>query len=214
MRTDELIEALARDLEPVAYRAPLQRIILPMLLGGAGSLIMLLSLLGVRPDLRDAVLTPNFWIKLGAMLAMLFAAFAAVDEVARPESSGRRAAKYVWLVVALGLVGAAAQLARLAPGEIASAWLGRGSAILCPIRIMILSAPAFAGIVWGFRKLAPTNLHSAGLFAGLLAGAVGAAAYSLFCRSYSPVYILTWYGLGVSTVAAIGFTLGPRILRW
>lgn len=214
MRTDKLIQALARDVRPVAYRAPHRRLGLPLLLGTAGSLALLFGLLGFRPDIRVAASTSYFWIKSGAMLVFLLAALAAVDEVARPESSRRRAIGYISVVGVFGMIGAAAQLAALESGEIAGAWLGRSSAILCPVRIIILSVPAFASIIWGFGKLAPTDLRSAGFFAGLLAGAIGAATYSLFCRSYSPAYIVTWYGLGIVIAGGVGSLVGPRILRW
>lgn len=214
MRTDELIQTLAQDVSPVCYRPPYQQLGLPLVLGAAGSLMLLLAILGLRADIRGAALSLNFWIKMAALLAFFVAAFAAAQEIARPESRRSRAIGYVSVASVIGIVAAAAQIARVRPEEIQSAWLGRGAAILCPIRIAILSVPAFATITLALRKLSPTDLHAAGFFAGLLAGSVGALAYALFCRSYSPTYIVTWYGVGILAAAAFGWLLGPRLFRW
>ena len=198
----------------MSYRAPYERLRLPLMLGAAGSLLLLFAILGLRADIEGAALTLNFWIKIGALSLFFLAAFAAVEEVARPESRRSLAIGYVSLAGGIGLVAAAAHIARLRPDEIQSAWLGRGAAILCPLRIILLSLPVFAAVMWGLRRLSPTDLRSAGFFAGMLAGSIGALAYALFCRSYSPTYVVTWYGAGVLAVAAFGSILGPRLIRW
>jgi hypothetical protein len=49
---------------------------------------------------------------------------------------------------------------------------------------------------------------------GLAAGGLAAAIYALFCDQDSPLFVATWYVLGVLIVTAIGAAIGSRLLRW
>ena len=80
--------------------------------------------------------------------------------------------------------------------------------------ILALSLPALIAMIWALRGLAPTRLHLTGLAAGLLAGAVGAAAYALSCEEQSIAFIAAWYSLGIALSGALGGALGGRLLRW
>ena len=84
----------------------------------------------------------------------------------------------------------------------------------CPWRVAALSAPALLLGFLAIRGLAPTRLRLAGAAAGLMAGGLGAFGYALHCPEVSPVFVLTWYSLGMLVPAAVGAVLGPRLLRW
>jgi hypothetical protein len=75
-------------------------------------------------------------------------------------------------------------------------------------------AAALAAALWALRGLAPTRPRAAGGAAGLLAGAVGAAGYSLACPEASPGFVAAWYTLGIALTGGLGALLGPRLLRW
>jgi len=79
---------------------------------------------------------------------------------------------------------------------------------------VVLSVPAFVGITWALRGLAPTRLRLTGFAAGLLAGAVGAAGYALVCDEVSLTFIALWYSLGIALTGVAGSLLGGRLLRW
>jgi hypothetical protein len=64
------------------------------------------------------------------------------------------------------------------------------------------------------RKEAPTNLAWTGAVAGLVAGALGAAAYTFHHPATSIPFIVLWYGGPIVVCAFIGAILGPRLLRW
>jgi hypothetical protein len=92
-------------------------------------------------------------------------------------------------------------------------WLGHSWGI-CPFIVLVLAVPIFAGLLWSFRRLAPTRLHAAGAAAGLAAGAWAATIYCLHCAEASAIFVLTWYSLGILLATGIGALLGPRVLRW
>ena len=50
--------------------------------------------------------------------------------------------------------------------------------------------------------------------AGLVAGAIGAAAYAFHCPDDSLPFVALWYGTAIAFCAAVGAILGPRVLRW
>ena len=105
------------------------------------------------------------------------------------------------------------ELARTPRGEWLAMWLGK-TWMVCPWLVLALSAPIFVGLLWSFRKLAPTRLRAAGAAAGLSAGAFAATIYCLHCPEVSAIFVLTWYSLGIVLAAAIGALVGPRLLRW
>ena len=80
--------------------------------------------------------------------------------------------------------------------------------------VLALATPIFVGLLWSFRRFAPTRLRAAGAAAGLVAGAWAAAIYGLHCPEASAMFVLTWYSLGIVAAAGAGALLGPRLMRW
>jgi hypothetical protein len=105
------------------------------------------------------------------------------------------------------------ELIRTPPGDWLAMWLGQ-SWKRCPWLVLMLAAPIFGGLLWSFRRLAPTRLRAAGATAGLAAGAFAATVYCFHCPEVSAIFVLTWYSLGILLAATIGALVGPRLLRW
>ena len=53
-----------------------------------------------------------------------------------------------------------------------------------------------------------------GFLAGLLAGGLGAAAYAADCPDDSPLFVMTWYPVGILALGALGAFAGSKLLRW
>lgn len=116
----------------------------------------------------------------------------------------------VWVV--MGLIALGSIVSMTSPERL-EAWLGH-SWTICPLNILLLSLPALAMTLWALRGLAPTRPRRAGGVAGVLAGALGATGYSLGCIEVEPLFVATWYTLGIVLTALLGAWLGPRMLRW
>lgn len=84
----------------------------------------------------------------------------------------------------------------------------------CLAAMAIMSPIAFLGAVLAARWLAPTNLRRAGLAAGLFGGAVAMTAYAPYCPEQGMLYMAVFYVLPILAMAALGWLLGPRLLRW
>ena len=68
--------------------------------------------------------------------------------------------------------------------------------------------------LWVLRQGAPTRPALTGFLAGLLAGGLGAAAYAADCPDDSPLFVMTWYPVGILALGALGAAAGSKVLRW
>jgi hypothetical protein len=84
----------------------------------------------------------------------------------------------------------------------------------CLICIPIFAVIPFVAFIWALRKGAPTHLAFTGAIAGLVAGALGAAAVVVHQASDAIPFIALWYGGPIALCALLGAILGPRLLRW
>lgn len=213
MSTERLIERLAREVHPVPRGTGVRRLGLGVVAGGTVTLLLVAFGLGIRPDLVVAMHGYAFWMKWAYTASLGVGAAWMTLRLARPEPV--RLARF-WPVALpaalLGLVGAA-EMARVPSRDWLPMWLGHTWRI-CPWLVLTLSVPIFLGLLWSFRRLAPTRLRAAGAAAGLTAGAWAATLYCLHCPEVSAIFVLTWYTLGALLAAGIGALLGPRLLRW
>lgn len=211
MNTDQLIDLLARDVEP-AERPHWRRRMAWTLLVGLVSGVALLALgFGVRPDIGTAQLP----VLLKALFAAASAA-AALPLVARLMRPGRPLGWRLGAVLAFaGLCALVTVIALLgeAPGERLRAWTGGGFP-WCLVVVPVLAAPTAAGLLWLMRGFAPTRLTLAGAAIGALSGGIGAMAYAMYCPVDSVAFVTTWYVLAIALCAALGAVVGARFLRW
>ncbi|KXU91556.1 hypothetical protein CR51_31630 [Caballeronia megalochromosomata] len=213
MNTDELISLLSNQVTQVDRAAIARRFVQALLMGAAGSLILMSIVFGVRHDLGSVARTGLFWAKLAFPLAVAIGAMLAISRIGRP---GARAG-YSWMIVALPfaavwfagwmIVGSADSTARAAL-VLGHTWR------TCPFNILLLSVPTFPAAIWAMRSLAPTRLRLAGAAVGLLASSTATIVYCLHCPEMSPAFWGVWYAIGMLMPALIGAWLGPRFLRW
>jgi hypothetical protein len=213
MKTDELIAMLASDAGPVAPHVWRRRYALALGAGLLGAALLMVMLLGVRPDIADAVRLPMFWVKLAFPSALAAVALLLAARLSRPGvAPGRLGAALaapvlaVWVLAGFSMLGAAPEdRGLLVWGETWSA---------CLVNVPMLSVPAFVALLWVMKTLAPVRPALAGAAAGLLAGALGAAVYALHCPELAAPFIGLWYTLGMLIPAALGAAIGTRLLRW
>ena len=213
MNTDELITLLAADVRPVARGAVGWLLARGVMVGAFASTLLIAATLGFRPDLWLAMHGATFWMKWGYTISLATVAIAVTARLARPDSGSLRR---LWLiaipVLALAVAGVG-ELIRTPRSEWLEMWLGHTWS-KCPWLVLMLAVPIFIGLLWSFRRLAPTRLRAAGAAAGLAAGALSATVYCLHCPEVSAIFVLTWYSLGILLAASLGAVVGPRLLRW
>jgi hypothetical protein len=213
MMTEDLIRSLASDVKRVSPHAVGRRIAFGMIAGAVVALLMITALLGLRPDLDSAMQGFAFWMKWSYTASLGTVAVVATATLARPDAARLR---WMWLLAVPILLLAGIGIAELAyapAGETVAMWLGESWKV-CPWLVLLLSLPIFVGLLWSYRRFAPTRLRAAGATAGLSAGAWAATLYCLHCPEVSAMFVLTWYSLGIGLATAVGALLGPRLLRW
>jgi hypothetical protein len=211
MKTDRLIEMLARDAGPAPRGLVARRLAPVAAIGLPAGAALALGAFGAIPAHQFAGAVP--WIKLAYAGALACAAAWLAARLSRPGASAGAAWRAMAAVVLAMAVVACAWVASRPDGMRVEALLGR-SWTRCPSGVLGLSVPALAIALWAMRGLAPTRPVVAGFAAGLFAGAIGACAYALACDEASPAFVAAWYTLGVLASGALGAALGSRVLRW
>lgn len=213
MNTNDLIDSLTKDVKPMPRHALRRRLIAGLILGGGGTLLAVGAWLGFRPDLWIAMHGGAFWMKWLYTASLALCATLATARLGRPDGA---ALGWLW-IMALPVAGLAAisiaEMAKTPSSEWMAMWLG-ASWKTCSRNVFLLAIPIFGGLLWSFRRLAPTRLRAAGATAGLTAGAWAATLYCLHCPEVSAIFVLTWYSLGIALAALTGAMLGPKLLRW
>ena len=147
-------------------------------------------------------------VKWGFSLALLLLSAVALWVLGKP---GRRS-RMAMALLTLPFVPVAALLAFEL--SIAGPLIYGATWAQCLAAMGIMSPLAFAGAMVAMRALAPTDLRRAGMVAGLFGGAVAMTAYAPFCPEHGMSYMVVFYCLPIAAMAAIGYALGPRLLRW
>jgi hypothetical protein len=212
METDRLIRALAADSasrdKPVG-----QMLAASLLVALPVSAALLLSTLGLRPDIHSAMRNPFFDLKFVVTLALALSAVIVALHLSRPEATAR--GWRLLLLAPLAILGLAIGAEAMLPQRTSAMTrlLGHNS-LLCLSAIPVLSLPILAASLFGLRRGAPANPALAGALAGLLSAGLAGTLYAAHCVDDSPLFVATWYSLATVIVAAIGAVAGRRVLRY
>ena len=213
MKTDDLIELLSTNVEPVPRRR------VGWILGGAiavsaaAAVAAMVLAHGVRPDLGGASVWTALLLKLGFTVGILVPASIYLIRLARPGGERKTPVGLVVLPFAIIMLVAAANLA-FAPMSHWDEMITGRDWLECLLSIPIIAVVPFAVIILAVRQMAPTDLRRTGAFAGLVAGSISAAGYALHCVDDSMPFVAFWYGGTIALCTLAGAMLGPRLLRW
>lgn len=213
LKTEDLIDRLAAGARPIPKHRLTQRVALCGGLALVASAAVVWLTLGPRPDLASVVDEPVFLLR--QVYALSIAGFAG------------------WLMLRLGQPGAPVRgpviglggVALLVMGLVALEQAGLDSAsridallgqswTQCSLRVAGISVVATPFIFFAARRLAPARPTLAGFAAGIVAGAVAASAYGLYCAEITATFVAIWYSLGILTSGLLGGALGRLFLRW
>ena len=213
MKTRDLVTRLASDISPVERNAVPKLLNRALMLGLAGSTVLLVALYGVRSDMPQLILTTMFWVRLVFPLAIIAAAMKLAERLGRPGAP----LKFAWLAVTLPIVtmllAAGSILMATPPGYRLQLMLGT-TWRTTTASVVVLSFPSLTAMMHAMKQLAPTRLALAGAGAGLLAGAQGLLVYSLYCSEMAVPFWGVWYVLAIAITTAIGAAIAPHCLRW
>ncbi|SDR61784.1 hypothetical protein SAMN05519103_07618 [Rhizobiales bacterium GAS113] len=213
MKTDHLIRILSTNLEPVKRGQLGKTLAGALVIAGLAAFCLMLAVVSVRPDVAGRAHLPFLAVELLFALGLVAAGAAFLGISMSPGRDGRKTFALIFLpFVAIFAAGLAA-LARADSSDWSSTLVGTEWAA-CLICIPLFAVMPFGALIWALRKAAPADLQRTGAIAGLVAGALGAAAYAFHCPDDSLPFIAIWFSVPIVLCAFIGATLGPRLLRW
>ncbi|MCS0496803.1 NrsF family protein [Ancylobacter sp. MQZ15Z-1] len=211
MKTTDLISLMAAD-APVRMRLG-RALALALVAGVVVSAVVLLVSVGLRHNLVSVFETARVLFKVCFTLALAVSAAALVFRVGRPGAPlGRRLLLLAGLVAVL-LAAIGTELMVVPPAHWMASLEGANAAF-CVFFIPVLSLAPLGALLYALREGAPDSPGLAGAAAGLAASAIGAALYAWHCPDDSPLFVATWYMLGIAIVTTAGFFAGRRLLRW
>lgn len=211
MKTDQLINLLSTNVEPVKSGQIRKTLAFAIVAGGAAAFCVMLGTVGLR---SGPTFSLNFLaVKLLFTLCLLGMGTLLLARLARPGQSGKKLSPLTFLPFLVIAITVAVALGFEKPMMWGRMLLGMNW-VTCLLCIPLFAVVPFAALIWFLRKGAPTDLKRTGAIAGLVAGALGATAYAFHCPDDSIPFIAVWYGAMVALCASIGALLGPRLLRW
>jgi hypothetical protein len=211
VKTVQLLDFLARGVDPAEKPRWRRRLAITVLTGLVVAVLLVAIGLGVRPDIGAA--------RMPVMMKALFAALAAAVmlpltvQLMKPGRALGWRLGAVAVFVAMCAVATFIALMGEMPERRMESWMG-GAVPWCVVLIPILAAPTAALLLWLMRDFAPTRLALAGAAIGAFAGGVGAMAYAMYCPTDSVAFVTTWYTVAIAVCAALGALVGSKILRW
>jgi hypothetical protein len=213
MKTDELIDMLSTNVEPVKGEPLRNAVVVALGAGAAAAFCLMLAIFGAPAGAFGKEYLGLKVLALAFTLGLAIAGTRFLLKSARPGVSGRRALFVVGLLLCALFAAAAVVLVLVHP----AAWSGMlfgPSWAACLICIPLFAAAPFASLIWALHQGAPTNLVRAGAITGLVAGALGAAVFAIHHPAGSIPFIALWYGGPIVLCALVGAIIGPRLLRW
>jgi hypothetical protein len=208
--TDQVIRTLAKQ---AGARRSTPSYDAALILGAALSLVSAVALVlvffGVRQaDLQATLTNTSFHYKVVSMLTLACGGIVLARFAGRPGSNV--------LAFASLLPGAAILLFGVATDASGLPMLGTSNISVpsCVTAIILLSLPALAIILAAIRIGVPTRPTFGGAIAGILAGAIGGAAYAIVCKNDGALFVAVWYVVAVAIVAGLGALIGRKVLAW
>lgn len=213
MKTDEFIDVLSTNLEPVDSHKVERTLTVAILFGLGVALLSAVLALGPRWDLHEPNALRFLLLKLALGVAVMLLGSVFLIKHARPggefHSWALLAGVPLLIAVALGAISLismpSAHWDHMVLGD---QWLE------CLVSIPIIAVVPFAAIMAAVRMAAPTNLVRTGALAGLVAGGISAVGYALHCTDDSLPFVGLWYSGTIVLCTVAGALLGPRLLRW
>jgi len=213
VKTEDLINALSRGVEPAERPRWRMKMAITLIAGLIVAAVLVAIGLGVRPDIGTA--------RMPIMMKSLFAALAAAVILPVAVQLMKPGRPLGWRIGAVALFVAVCAIATITalmgemPEQRWQAWMGgEGRAPWCVVLIPILAVPAAALLTWFMRAFSPTRITLTGAAIGALSGGVSAMAYAMYCPTDSVAFVTTWYTLAIAVCAALGALIGSKFLRW
>lgn len=209
--TDVMIRNLAGEAGAGQLRPTLsfeRTLLLATILSLACAIALVFATFGFQPELQATLRSAPFHHKIISTLMLAGGGILAVRHAGKP-GSGVFSLAMLLPGLALLLIGAASDASGFP-------LMGRSGVSVpsCLTAMILLSLAPLALIIAALRTGVTTRPAMAGAAAGILAGALGAAAYAFVCKNDGGLFVAVWYSVAIAIVMGVGAFVGKRVLAW
>ncbi|WP_284126541.1 DUF1109 domain-containing protein [Parerythrobacter aestuarii] len=206
-----LIADLVDDLQPVRVIKARHGLWLAAV-AGAITVLSVWLLAGLWSGMITGEASAFYLVTNGLLLLLGLAGVSAAVALASP-SVGNRQDGPKWALAMVTILPLAAFATTFAAGRGPGALMDPYS-LHCLLSGTAASALTFLVLAYWLRRGAPVSTETAGLFAGIAAGAIGAFAYGLSCPIDGVSHLGLWHVLPVAICGVLGRVILPPIIRW
>src|SRR5690242_13509982 len=161
MKTDQLIEMLSTNTEPVKAGRFKIALAVTLVLGTAAAFCLMFATVGPRADIGVGIVSAFIALRLLFTLTLIGAGTALLAKLARPGQDGKKSYAVIFLAfLVLGIIGAGSLLFR-SPAAWGHMVMGTDWT-MCVLCIPLFATVPFLVLIWNLRQGAPTNLRRAG----------------------------------------------------
>ena len=213
MSTEDLIQQLTSDLQPVRRLRPLAVRVAGWFVIALASLGLVMILMGVRRELGDAADRADFAIEAALLIVTALSAAVGALMVSIPGADLGKLARSLPIVV--GTTTIVWALGDLLVASATGAPTGRLTfAWHCVYKTASVAAIPSVALFMMVKRAAPLHAARAGFLAILATAAVGVLGANIICPNDRPLHMLLWHAAPLMLFAALGAGLGTWLLRW
>jgi hypothetical protein len=213
VRTEDLIQQLAGEVQPVSRLRPVAMRLAGWLVLAAVSFGVVLLLMGVRRSLGDGADRADFAFEAALLIVTALSAAAGALVVSVPGAERSPVVRWAPVIAATAsILWAAGELGYAAAtgaptGRLTFAWH-------CVYKTSSIAAVPGIALFVMVRRAAPLRAVWAGLLAVLATAAVGVLGANVICPNDRPLHMLLWHVAPLMLFAAGGAALGAWLLKW
>jgi hypothetical protein len=207
---EQLVASLSKDAQAVKPAPRPWLLALKWLAVAAAYLLVALLIAGPRPDWALQLHKPLFVAEAALLLGILVSTAFSAAILSFPDLHQQRRPAFapVWVFAVFVLVMLFAWHADNPPSPLPV------HSFECTLSILMFSLLPSAGIFYAMRQFASTHLRLSGIVAVLFAFSTGALWLRLHEQTDSVLHLVEWHYLPMIAVAALGWWLGKKLLKW
>ena len=207
---EQLIAGLSKDAKTLTPAPRPWLLSAKWMAAAAAYLVVTLAFSGVRPDLLLQLHKPWFFAEIALLVGIFVSTALSAAVLAFPDLHQQRRTTFApaWMFALFALVMLFSWLADnpLSPLPVHS--------FECTLSIFMFSLLPTVGIFYAMRQFASTHLRVSGIVAVMFAFSTGALWLRLHEQTDSIIHLIEWHYLPMIAVAAVGWWLGKKILKW
>ena len=208
MKTEDLINKLARDAKPTRTLSPLSSRLFLWVFVALVSIGIGVAIFGMRPDLTQKLGTSNFMLENAAIL--IIALCAAFGALVLSVPVGERKTRIKWLPAIGVVIWFGILVSKLFTSQIFHLDCG----FSCIRDIALLGFIPGALLFYMVKKGASTHPGAAGFLAVLAATSFGSLGVQFLCKNDEAIHVLLWHLTPALLLGFIGYALSRPLLRW